>query len=87
MIVGCVIRIDVLPDDVLLEIFDFYMNVDVFYEDKRETEAWQTLVHVCRRWRYLVFGSPRRLNLRLCCTPENTRKGHIGRLASLASPH
>jgi len=27
--------------------------------------AWHTLVHVCRRWRYLVFASPRRLNLRL----------------------
>ena len=74
VIVGWVVRIDVLPDDVLLEIFDFYMNVDVFYEDKRETEAWQTLVHVCRRWRYLVFGSPRRLNLRLCCTPETPAK-------------
>ena len=28
-----------------------------------------TLVHVCRRWRSLVFESPRRLNLRLVCTP------------------
>jgi hypothetical protein len=27
-------------------------------------------VHVCRRWRHLVFGSPRRLNLRLFCNPE-----------------
>ena len=25
-------------------------------------------MHVCRRWRSLVFISPRRLNLRLCCT-------------------
>ncbi len=31
-------------------------------------EAWQSLVHVCRRWRSIVFGSPRRLNLRLVCT-------------------
>ena len=29
---------------------------------------WQTLVHVCRRWRSVVFGSPLRLNLRLVCT-------------------
>ena len=29
---------------------------------------WQTLVHVCHRWRCVVFGSPRRLNLRLLCT-------------------
>src|SRR5712671_4506815 len=26
---------------------------------------WHALVHVCRRWRYLVFASPHRLNLRL----------------------
>ncbi len=63
------IRIDVLPDDVLLEIFDFYMDVNPSYS-KIEIESWQLLVHVCRRWRSLVFGSPRRLNLRLVCTPK-----------------
>ena len=30
--------------------------------------SWQSLVQVCRRWRGLVFGSPRCLNLQLCCT-------------------
>ena len=44
--------------------------MDLLSGYKRTTEAWQTLVHVCRRWRYLVFGSPRRLNLQLCCTPQ-----------------
>ena len=33
-------------------------------------EAWQTLVHVCRRWRNLALQSPHRLNLRLYCTPR-----------------
>jgi hypothetical protein len=51
-----------LPDDVLLEIFDF----DV--EESRM--AWITLVHVCRRWRSVVFQSSLRLNLRLLCTPK-----------------
>ena len=63
-------RFDVFPDDVLLGIFDFYMTMDRPRGYKRTTEAWQTLAHVCRRWRYLVFGSPRRLNLRLHCTPQ-----------------
>ena len=54
-----------LPDDVLLAIFDFYL-VRVSDHNK-DTEAWQLLVHVCRRWRCVVFGSPRRLNLRLIC--------------------
>ena len=29
---------------------------------------WQSLVHVCQRWRSLVFRSPRHLNLQLVCT-------------------
>jgi hypothetical protein len=48
-----------LPEIALLEIFDFHVELSI--------EAWQTLVHVCRKWRDIVFGSPRRLNLRLYC--------------------
>ena len=50
-----------LPDVALLEIFDFYVG------DTYEKQAWHTLVHVCQKWRDVVFGSPRRLNLRLVC--------------------
>jgi hypothetical protein len=64
------IRIDILPDDVLVEIFHFYVDMSRWYFFKRGTEAWQSLLHVCRRWRNVVFQSPRRLNLRLYCTPE-----------------
>jgi hypothetical protein len=49
-----------LPDNALLETFDFYV-------DGARIEAWITLVHVSRKWRSSVFGSPRRLNLRLDC--------------------
>jgi hypothetical protein len=62
------VSIDVLPDDVLLAIFDFCVDEDP--ETKREIEAWQSLVHVCRRWRSVVFGSPNHLNLELVCTPK-----------------
>src|ERR1700733_10138533 len=70
--VGQLTPIDVLPDDVLLDIFDFYVPVVRAPEIRNggDIEAWQSLVHVCRRWRCLVFGSPRRLNLQLFCTPE-----------------
>ncbi len=64
------IRIDVLLDDTLLEIFDFYVDIGLSLGYKRGIEAWQSLVHVCRRWRNVVFGSPHRLNLRLLCTPK-----------------
>src|ERR1700722_10362373 len=60
--------IDMLSNDVLLAIFYFCADEDPF--TKKEMEAWQALVHVCRRWRSLVFGSPRSLDLRLVCTPE-----------------
>ena len=62
--------INILPDDILLEIFDFYVDMRPSYESKTGVEAWQSLVHVCRRWRSLISQSPRRLNLRLWCTPE-----------------
>ena len=52
-----------LPEDVLLEVFDFFAEIT-----DEAIEAWQTLVHVCRRWRSIVFGSLRRLNLRLLCS-------------------
>ena len=66
--VGQVISIDILPDEILLAIFDFYMEKG--WKTKREIEKWQSLVHVCRRWRNIVFGSPCRLNLRLVGTPD-----------------
>ena len=69
-------RIDVLPDDVLLEIFDFYVDISQ-WDARKEIEAWQLLVHVCRRWRNIVFGSPRRLNLRLYCTPQTPAKDRL----------
>ena len=36
--------------------------------EKKRIEVWITLTHVCRRWRSVVFYSPRHLNLRLVCT-------------------
>ena len=44
-------------------------------EDERYSyDAWYPLVHVCQRWRYVVFESPRRLNLRLHCTRRRVRE-------------
>ena len=51
------------PDHPLLEIFSFCL-------DQAWADPWRALIHVCQRWRYVVLGSPRRLNLRLLCTPR-----------------
>jgi hypothetical protein len=40
----------------------------MYEELKKKKDTWQTLVHVCRRWRTLVFGSPLFLKLELVCT-------------------
>ena len=58
-----------LSDDVLIDIFGFYVDEDM-NEDLERTEVWKTLAHVCRRWRSVVFQSPRRLHLRLLCTTK-----------------
>ena len=58
--------IDILPDDILLEVFEFCMDENQIAISG--TKSWQSLVHVCRRWRCVVFRSPRCLDLRLRCT-------------------
>ena len=67
--------IDMLLDDVLLDIFDFF--AEEYYISKEDMEEWQTLVHVCQRWRSLVLGSPRRLNLRLFCSEKTPARGTL----------
>ena len=64
-----------LPDDVLLETFEFYLGKDdPEYIMGQNYDGWQTLVHVCRRWRCIVFTSPRRLDLKLYCIPQRLIK-------------
>ncbi|KAI0267755.1 hypothetical protein BC834DRAFT_57611 [Gloeopeniophorella convolvens] len=65
--------VDILSDDILLEIFDFYrLSATTALRSGggpiRYEWPWDVLAHVCRRWRRIVFASPRRLNLRLVCT-------------------
>ncbi|KAI9462650.1 hypothetical protein F5148DRAFT_1377105 [Russula earlei] len=59
------VTINTLPDDVLVDIFHFYVIMEHWI---MRTNEWHTLVHVCQRWRHVVFASPRRLNLQLVYT-------------------
>jgi hypothetical protein len=69
------VTIDTLPDNVLLEIFSFDLDrlvpQGLSFLDR---DRWQTLVHICQRWRYLVFASPRRLKSQLFCTARRPVK-------------
>ncbi|KAI0249335.1 hypothetical protein BJV78DRAFT_1284091 [Lactifluus subvellereus] len=62
------VTIEALPDIVLLDIFEFYRAASFLRGPL--PWAWNRLVHVCQRWRYLVFASPLRLDLRLRCTSK-----------------
>ena len=69
-VVPMTIAIDTLSDDSLLYIF--YLLVNEYF--RTEVPEWCTIVHVCQRWRALVFGSPRYLNVQLLCTERTEVK-------------
>ncbi|KAI0258965.1 hypothetical protein BC834DRAFT_908746 [Gloeopeniophorella convolvens] len=60
-------RIDHVPDDVLLNVFDFYRLAApcpaVGAGVTGWTWPWQSLARVCWRWRRLILSSPKRLRL------------------------
>ncbi|KAH9171380.1 hypothetical protein EDB89DRAFT_1972326 [Lactarius sanguifluus] len=66
--------IDMLPDDVLLDIFDLCQENSQYIA----VWKWHLLVHVCRRWRQIVLESPRRLNLRILCTYGTPVRKNLG---------
>jgi hypothetical protein len=51
---------EMLPDDVLLNIFRHYIH--------DSPQVWPTPTYICRRWRQTVLNSPLGLGLRLYCT-------------------
>ena len=75
--------INILPDDILLLIFRFDRAIclgqlgEVDRLGHLPSWRWHRLVHVCQRWRSVVFGSPNFLDLRLDCGPK-TRVELIG---------
>ncbi|KAH9172642.1 hypothetical protein EDB89DRAFT_2229270 [Lactarius sanguifluus] len=54
------VTFEMLPDDVLLNIFRHHLNASA--------QFWPKLTHICRRWRQIIFTSPLVLGLRLHCT-------------------
>lgn len=63
--------IDILPNDVLLEVFDFCTD------EAEGVDGWHLLVHICQRWRSIVFASPRRLKLQLLCADTRPVRGML----------
>jgi hypothetical protein len=76
-----------LADNVFLQIFYFYQDFyrrDPDIRDPRyrgpvmPLSEWRPLMHVCRRWRQIIFESPRRLNLQILCTRRNRFQESLG---------
>ena len=65
-----------LPDDVLLDIFDFYRKIR--HVHNYYVWRWHVLVRVCRRWRHIIFASPLRLNLQILCTDASPVRKSLG---------
>jgi hypothetical protein len=61
------VTVEMLPDEVLLEVFDYH-RLDALDYSLFGPWEWHRLAHVCQRWRSLIFASPRRLDLRLVYT-------------------
>ena len=57
------VTINMLPEDVLLEIFDRCRGDIEYFIPK----IWKPLIHVCRSWRQVAFAYPQRLRLLLVC--------------------
>ncbi|KAH9169000.1 hypothetical protein EDB89DRAFT_2073419 [Lactarius sanguifluus] len=73
-----VATINILPDDILLEIFafclpDFYTHLDSI----RHMRVWQRLMHVCQRWRRIIYALPRYLDLHLYCSSETSFRKNL----------
>ena len=76
--------INILPDDVLIHIFLFdrasyatYLDQERDYRQLALSWGWHRLVHVCRKWRSILFESPNIFDLKLVCRPW-TRRGLTG---------
>ena len=54
------VTIESLSDKVLLKIFRYFLDAS--------PRHWIRLVHICHKWRQIVFGAQRPLSLRLFCT-------------------
>ena len=60
-----------LSDDVFLEIFAFCVRAFCVRASRNSflhMREWQRLVQVCRRWRQIIYASPRYLDLHLYCS-------------------
>src|SRR5487761_1073332 len=60
------LTIDVLSDDVLICIFNLY-RIGRRSPHSDGPWRWQPLIHVCQRWRHIIFTCPHHLRVQVEC--------------------
>jgi F-box-like len=81
------LTIDDLPDELLVEIFDLYRRANVGLSDYQLWSIkleWFNLIHVCKRWRTVMFESSSRLDLYFLLKPR--MRGNLNTIMSRHSP-
>jgi hypothetical protein len=74
-------HIHLLDNDSLLQIFSHYrLNYE---ETWNLRHTWRKLAHICRRWRYLIYGSLAPLNMCLLLTNNSPSLDTLSHLPSL----
>ena len=77
------LTIDNIPDEVLLDIFDSYrQHFTHGHSLWNRKHKWFKLIHVCRRWRCIIFASSTRLDLCLSMSTSNPNS-----VATIFLPH
>lgn len=64
------LTVDILSDDDLLHIFTLYRQDRQGFRYSDDDWPWHSLLHVCQRWRQIIFAWPHHLDLRLDCKSE-----------------
>jgi F-box-like len=75
------VTINAFPVEILLEIFDFCREAAmklVWDWPGGWPGTWHKLLHVCRRWRYVVLSSPLRFDLYVDCSDSSPVKEMLG---------
>ena len=60
---------DTFPDEIIQEIFAFCL-CNRHWNPIGHMKEWQRLVHVCQRWRRIIYGSPSFFDLHLYCSAQ-----------------
>lgn len=78
------LTINHLPDELLIEIFDSYRHSNnVQSHQWCHQSEWFKFIHVCKRWRAVMFASASRLDLRLVLNRK--KGGHMDTMSHLPS--